>query len=146
MVGEIAENFTLKDQYGNIFNLYENLDENILLVFYTKDDSPVCSMQLSNYQKEHQLLKKSGIKVIGINTNSEKSHKSFCNKLSLQFPLLSDKTKNVSKLFNALNIFGINKRKLVLINRNKKIEFEKTVLPNRYLPASIIIKLVKQLI
>jgi peroxiredoxin Q/BCP len=146
MVGEIAEDFTLKDQYGNIFNLYENLDENILLVFYPKDDSPVCSMQLSNYQKEHQLLKKSGIKVIGINTNSEKSHKSFCNKLSLQFPLLSDKTKNVSKQFNALNIFGINKRKLVLINRNKKIEFEKTVLPNRYLPASIIIKLVKQLI
>lgn len=146
MVGEIAENFTLKDQYGNIFNLYENLDENNLLVFYPKDDSPVCSMQLSNYQKEHQLLKKSGIKVIGINTNSEESHKSFCNKLSLQFPLLSDKTKNVSKLFNALNIFGINKRKLVLINRNKKIEFEKTVLPNRYLPASIIIKLVKQLI
>ena len=146
MVGEIAADFTLKDQYGNIFNLYENLDENILLVFYPKDDSPVCSMQLSNYQKEHQLLKKSGIKVIGINTNSEKSHKSFCNKLSLQFPLLSDKTKNVSRQFNALNIFGINKRKLVLINRNKKIEFEKTVLPNRYLPASIIIKLVKQLI
>ena len=146
MVGEIAEDFSLNDQYGNIFNLYENLDENILLVFYPKDDSPVCSMQLSNYQKEHQLLKKSGIKVIGINTNSEKSHKSFCNKLSLQFPLLSDKTKNVSKQFNALNIFGINKRKLVLINRNKKIEFEKTVLPNRYLPASIIIKLVKQLI
>ena len=146
MVGEIAEDFSLNDQYGNIFNLYENLDENILLVFYPKDDSPVCSMQLSNYQKEHQLLKKSGIKVIGINTNSEKSHKSFCNKLSLEFPLLSDKTKNVSRQFNALNIFGINKRKLVLINRNRKIEFEKTVLPNRYLSASIIIKLAKQLI
>ena len=146
MVGEIAEDFSLNDQYGNIFNLYENLDENILLVFYPKDDSPVCSMQLSNYQKEHKLLKKSGIKVIGINTNSEKSHKSFCNKLSLEFPLLADKTKSVSRQFNALNIFGINKRKLVLINRNKKIEFEKTVLPNRYLSASIIIKLAKQLI
>ena len=146
MVGEIAEDFSLNDQYGNIFNLYENLDENILLVFYPKDDSPVCSMQLSNYQKEHQLLKKSGIKVIGIKTNSEKSHKSFCNKLSLEFPLLSDKTKNVSRQFNALNIFRINKRKLVLINRNRKIEFEKTVLPNRNLSASIIIKLAKQLI
>ena len=146
MVGEIAEDFSLNDQYGNIFNLYENLDENILLVFYPKDDSPVCSMQLSNYKKEHQLLKKSGIKVIGINTNSEKSHKSFCNKLSLEFPLLSDKTKNVSRQFNALNIFRINKRKLVLINQNRKIEFEKTVLPNRNLSASIIIKLAKQLI
>ena len=81
MVGEVAKNFSLKDQDGNTFNLYKNLDESILLVFYPKDDSPVCTKQLSNYQIEHQLLKKSGIKVVGINTNSEKSHKSFCNKL-----------------------------------------------------------------
>ena len=146
MVGAIAENFSLEDQEGNTFNLYKNLDENILLVFYPKDDSPVCTKQLSNYQKEHQLLKKSGIKVVGINTNSEKSHKSFCNKLSLEFPLLADKTKSVSRQFNALNIFGVNKRKIVLINRNKTIEFEKTVLPNRYVSASKILKLVKQLI
>ena len=146
MVGETAENFNLIDQDGKTFNLFENLDESVLLVFYPKDDSPVCTMQLSNYQKELQLLKNSGIKVVGINVNSEKSHKSFCNKLSLEFPLLADKTKGVSKQFNALNIFGINKRKLVLINRNKTIEFEKTVLPNRYVSASQILKLAKQLI
>jgi len=45
-----------------------------------------------------------------------------------------------------LNIFGINKRKLVLINRNKTIEFEKTVLPSRYVSAAKIIKLAKQVI
>jgi len=146
MVGAIAENFSLKDQQGNTFNLYKNLDDNILLVFYPKDDSPVCTMQLSNYQEEHQLLKKSGIKVVGININTEKSHKSFCNKLSLEFPLLVDKTKSVSRQFNALNIFGINRRKLVLIHRNKTIEFEKTVLPNRFVSASKILKLTKQLI
>ena len=146
MVGEVAENFSLIDQDGNAFNLYENLDESVLLVFYPKDDSPVYTLQLRNYQKEHQLLKKSGINVVGINTNSEKSHKSFCNKLSLEFPLLADQTKSVSRQFNALNIFGINKRKLVLINRNKTIKFEKTVLPNRYVSASKILKLAKQLI
>ena len=59
MVGAIVENFSLKDQEGNTFNLYENLDESILLVFYPKDDSPVCTKQLTNYQKEYQLLKKS---------------------------------------------------------------------------------------
>ena len=146
MVGEVAENFSLNDQDGKTFNLYENLDESILLVFYPKDDSPVCTMQLSNYQRELQLLKNSGIKVVGINTNSEKSHRSFCNKLSLEFPLLADKAKSVSRQFNALNIFGINKRKLVFINQNRTIEFEKTVLPNRYVSASQILRLAKQLI
>ncbi|NNG26035.1 MAG: redoxin domain-containing protein [Ignavibacteriaceae bacterium] len=41
MVGSVADNFSLKDQEGNIFNLYKNLDENILLIFYPKDDPPV---------------------------------------------------------------------------------------------------------
>jgi peroxiredoxin len=33
MVGAIAENFSLRDQDGNTLNLYENRNENILLVF-----------------------------------------------------------------------------------------------------------------
>ena len=100
MVGALAENFSLKDQGGNTFNLYENLDESVLLVFYPKDDSPVCTKQLSNYQKQHQLLKNSGIKVIGININSENAHKNFCNKLSLELPLLADQTKSESRQFS----------------------------------------------
>jgi len=146
MVGTIAENFILNDQDGYTFNLYENLDEPILLVFYPKDDSPVCTKQLSNYQEQFQLLKNAGLKLVAINTGSESSHKSFCSKLMLKFPILADTTKSVSRQFNALNIFGINKRKLVLINRNKRIEFEKSVLLNMYVSASKILKLVKQLI
>lgn len=144
MIGEVAENFNLKDQFGNIFNLYENLDESILLVFYPKDNSTVCTLQLNNYQEEQQLFKAAGIRVVGINTGSERSHKRFCEKLSLNFTILADKSKNVSKQFNALNLFGINKRKLVLINRDKKIQFEKTVLTSRYISAAKILKLTKQ--
>lgn len=144
MIGEVAENFNLKDQFGNIFNLYENLDESILLVFYPKDNSTVCTLQLNNYQEEQQLFKAAGIRVVGINTGSERSHKRFCEKLSLNFTILADKSKNVSKQFKALNLFGINKRKLVLINRDKKIQFEKTVLTSRYISAAKILKLIKQ--
>jgi len=146
MVGAIAENFILNDQNGKTFNLYENLDEPILLVFYPKDDSPVCTKQLNNYQEQLQLLKNAGWKLVAINTGSESSHKSFCSKLTLKFPILADTTKSVSRQFKALNIFKINKRKLVLINRNKRIEFEKSVLQNMYVSASKILKLVKQLI
>lgn len=49
MVGQSVQNFILPDQNGNDFDLYKNLDKNILLVFYPKDNSPVCSRQLSDY-------------------------------------------------------------------------------------------------
>ena len=122
-----AENFILKDQFNNDFELYKNLDKNILLIFYPKDKSLVCSKQLDNYQKNAALFESSGIKPVGINIESVDSHKSFCAGNKIEFPLLSDRNKEVSRKFKALNIFSVNKRKLVLINTSGEIVYEKTV-------------------
>ncbi|MCH7963614.1 MAG: peroxiredoxin family protein [Bacteroidetes bacterium] len=139
MVGDIAKNFSLKDQHGDEFELYKYLDKRILLVFYPRDDSPVCTLQLSNYEKYLNEFEKNNINVVGINTAAKDSHFSFCNKLKLNFPVLSDISKQISKNYKALNLLGINKRKLVLIDTNKRIIFEKTILPFYYLKAGQII-------
>jgi len=133
VVGDIAKNFSLKDQHGDEFELYKNLDKRILLVFYPRDDSPVCTLQLSNYEKYLNEFEKNNINVVGINTAAKDSHFSFCNKLKLNFPVLSDISKQISKNYKALNLLGINKRKLVLIDTNKRIIFEKTIFPFYYL-------------
>ena len=139
MVGDIAKNFSLKDQYGNEFELYKNLDERILLVFYPKDDSPVCTKQLTNYERYLNKFEENNIKVVGINTAASDSHFSFCNKLGLNFPVLSDISKQISKNYKALNLLGINKRKLVLIDTDKRIVFEKVLFPFYYLNAAQIL-------
>jgi len=125
MVGDEVNNFRLKDQYDNLFDLYENLDRNILLVFYPKDNSRVCSKQLQNYQIREDLFLKKDIKVIGINIESIKSHKSFCDNKEIRFPILFDENKVISRKFKALNIFGFNKRKMVLVDKNRKVAMEK---------------------
>jgi len=139
VVGEIAKNFSLKDQYGNEFELYKNLDKRILLVFYPKDDSPVCTLQLANYEQYLNEFRKNNINVVGINTATRDSHFSFCNKLKLNFPVLSDISKQISKNYKALNLLGINKRKLVLIDTNKRILFEEAILSFYYLKAGQIL-------
>ena len=126
MAPKKAENFTLKDQFGSDFELYKNLDNNILLVFYPKDDSPVCSRQLDNYQANIHLFEKAGIQPVGINIESVDSHKSFCDMKNIKFPLLSDPGKEVSRRFSTLNFLSINKRKLVLINTSAEIVYERT--------------------
>lgn len=122
-----AENFVLSDQHGNKFELYRNLEKNILLIFYPKDRSLVCSRQLSNYQLNIQKFLEMGIQPVAINVESIDSHKSFCDLKGLEFSVLSDNEKTVSKRFGALNILSLNKRKLVLINPGKEIVYEKTV-------------------
>lgn len=143
MEGETAPNFILKDQEGNEFELYKNLDKKILLVFYPKDHSPVCTKQLTDYNKNISDFKKLDIKVVGINIEETKTHNSFCESLRLSFPLLSDVDKSVSKQYNAINIIGINKRKLILINTDKKIIMEWSVMPFYFVNTGRLLKKVE---
>ena len=146
MISKLAPNFILKDQFGKEFELYKNLDRNLLLVFYPKDDSLVCSRQLANYNRNLDLFKKNDINVVGINIESSISHQSFCDKLGLNFPILSDTDKKLSKAYDALTFVGVNKRKLILINSSKNVVFEKSVFNFHYPSVEEILNLVKQFI
>jgi len=143
MIGEIAANFRLYDQQGILFDLYENLTKKVLLVFYPRDNSLVCTMQFKNYQSNLDLFDKNNILPVGINVENSNSHKNFCDNLGLKFKLLTDADKAVSKRFGALNFLGMNKRKLVLINTDRKIIFEKTTLAINFIATDDIIKELK---
>ena len=143
MATEFAENFKLRDQNGLEFQLYDNLDKRNLLVFYPNDDTPVCTRQLLNYNDYLTEFEENNIRIVGINTNSITSHNSFCNKIGLKFRLLSDDNNDVSRKYKALNLLGINKRKLILIDTDKRIVFKKTVFPSFYLDGKQILKELK---
>jgi len=128
-VGMEVENFQLLDQFNRTFDLYENLDHDVLLAFYPKDNSPVCTKQLVDYDLNQKELNKYGIKIVGINVDSVESHQSFCANNKIDFPLLSDPEKKVSSYFNAINLLGQNKRKLVLVGKDKRVKFERSTLP-----------------
>ena len=129
MVGESVENFNLKDQHNNEFDFYENLDKDVLLVFYPKDSTPVCTKQLIDYSLNQSELAKYGIRIVGINIDPVDSHNSFCSYNKIDFPVLSDSEKIVSKKFDALNLIGHNKRKLILIGKDRIIKYERSTLP-----------------
>jgi len=141
--GDLISNFVLKDENGNAFELYKNLDNKVLLTFYPKDDTFVCSTQLSDYNKNLDDFIKYGIKVIGISTDSVESHSNFCSKLKLNFPLLADEDKTVSKQFDAVNFLGMNKRLLVLIGTDKKVLWIDSTMSITYIKTEEILEKVK---
>ena len=144
-VGDPAPNFILKDENGEDFELYKNLDKLLLLAFYPKDDTLVCSTQLADYNDYLDEFIKNGVNVVGINTDSVQSHSNFCSKLNLNFPLLADEDKKVSKQFDAINFLGMNKRLLVIIGTDKHILWTDSTLPVTYVKASEILEKVKVL-
>ena len=141
--GDLVSNFKLKDENGNDFELYKNLDQLVLLAFYPKDNTPVCSTQLSDYNRNLNEFIKNGIRVIGISMDSVKSHSNFCSKLKLNFPLLADIDKSVSKQFDAINFLGMNKRMLVLIGTDKKVLWTDSKMSITYIKTEEILEKVK---
>lgn len=145
LVGTEAPDFSLPDQFGNVFTLSEHLDKRILLAFYPKDNSPVCTMQFIDYSENFEIFFEHDIQIVGISSDSVESHKSFCEKLNDKMILLSDKDKSVCKAFNALSLLGFTKRKLVLICPNRKIRYEKATVSIFFTDSNQIIEDLKKL-
>jgi peroxiredoxin len=88
--GQPAPDFTLPDQDGNKVSLSDLRGQTVVLVFYPLDFSPVCTDQLSVYQRSLADLEQGGAKLIGISVDSAFAHKAFQTQLDVTIPLLAD--------------------------------------------------------
>ncbi len=93
--GSKAPNFTGVDQNGKKVSLPDFKGKKVILYFYPKDDTPGCTAQACNLRDNYRELISKGYQVIGISTDSVKSHKKFEEKFSLPFPLIADEEKKI---------------------------------------------------
>ena len=94
-----APEFTLQDQDGNTHNLSDYLGRRVLLYFYPKDDTPGCTTEACNFRDGYKDFQDMGLVVLGVSTDSVKSHRKFSDKYALPFPLLSDETHEVCEKY-----------------------------------------------
>ncbi|MDO3625976.1 thioredoxin-dependent thiol peroxidase [Mucilaginibacter sp. BT774] len=88
--GDKAPDFTAKDQNGNTVALSDFKGKNVILYFYPQDNTPTCTNEACNFRDNYQSLLSKGFAVIGVSTDTEKSHKKFEKKFNLPFPLIAD--------------------------------------------------------
>jgi len=90
LVGKKAPAFSLLDQEGKMQSLSDFLGKPLLLYFYPKDMTPGCTIEAREFKKSFKALREAGLQVVGVSKDSVTSHKKFCDKEGLPFPLLSD--------------------------------------------------------
>lgn len=93
--GDKAPDFTAKDQNGKTVSLEDFKGKTVILYFYPKDDTPGCTAEACSFRDNYQSLLAKGFAVIGVSTDTEKSHKKFEKKYSLPFPLIADPDKKI---------------------------------------------------
>lgn len=108
VMGERAPDFELIDQYGQPFRLSSLLGQQpIVLFFYPKDGTPVCTAQVCGFRDHYASFQSAGAAVIGISQDSQTSHKSVTETLSVPFTLLSDDGSAVAKQYEVSSLFGM---------------------------------------
>jgi peroxiredoxin Q/BCP len=127
--GDKAPVFEGVDQNGKTVSLNDFKGKKVILYFYPKDDTPGCTAQACNLRDNYNELIAKGFQVVGISTDSVKSHKKFEDKYSLPFPLIADEEKKVveqygvwgAKKFMGKSYMGTN-RTTFLINEEGNIK------------------------
>lgn len=127
-VGSDAPDFALETDQGGTVRLSDHRNrQNVVLVFYPKDDTSLCTKQLCDFRENWQRATGSDTAVYGVNPGSVASHTAFRRKFQLPYPLLVDPGQSVAKLFSANGI--IVKRTVYLIGKSGKIRFARRGVP-----------------
>lgn len=106
--GDKAPDFSLPDQNGETFKLYDLLREKpVVLFFYPKDNTPGCTAEACAFRDHYEIFVEAGAEVVGISADGEKSHFNFAQKHRLPYTLLSDRVGKVRKLFGVPKTLGL---------------------------------------
>ena len=121
-VGNPAPNFTLQDSDGNSYSLSSYKEKNpVIIYFYPKAGTPGCTKQACGIRDSFSKFKENDIVVLGISVDSKESIKEFIKDNNLNFTLLSDENKEVSKAYGVLNNIGVDSRITFIVDKQGNI-------------------------
>ena len=128
-VGQNAPEFALQGVVGDKFKdvcLDEYKGKWVVLFFYPLDFTFICPTEITEFSKRDSEFKSLSAQVLGVSIDSVFSHKAWLKELgNLNYPLLSDITKEVSRKYGVLlEDKGIALRGTFIIDPEGKLRYQ----------------------
>ena len=123
-----APEFTLQNTQGEKVSLTDfKGDQNVVLLFFPLAFSGVCTKELCSTRDNMKIYESLNAKVLAISVDSFFTLNAFKESHNLNFTLLSDFNKEVSKTYDTLyddfyGMQGVAKRSVFVINKQGKVE------------------------
>src|SRR5438477_1951454 len=106
-VGDLAPDFTLPDQTGAPVRLHDLVGrKNVVLYFYPKDETPGCTIEARAFRDSYEQFSAKDAQVVGVSSDSVRSHRRFAQRYDLPFLLLSDRDGAVRRLYGVDKTLG----------------------------------------
>jgi thioredoxin-dependent peroxiredoxin len=107
-VGDPAPDFTLPSQSGDQVRLSDVWRRGpVVLYFYPKDETPGCTTEACTFRDSYEAFTDAGAEVVGVSSDSVRSHEGFAAKHRLPFILLADDGGRVRKQYGVRPTLGI---------------------------------------
>lgn len=106
--GDAIPPISLLNQEGKLISLTSFKGRPLVIYFYPKDNTRVCTAQACGFRDNYEQFQDAGAEVIGISQDSAASHKKVAKSRKLPFILLSDPKKEALKAFKVPTaLFGL---------------------------------------
>lgn len=121
-VGDRAPDVHATDHTGKPWELKVALQRGpVVMFFYPKDFTPVCTSEACLFQSHLPELKATGARLVGISSDDAASHQRFADKHRLDYPLLVDSGRRIAKAYGALYFGFLPKRVTYVVGRDQRI-------------------------
>lgn len=128
-VGQTAPDFTLFDSAKKPVTLSDQRGSNVLLLFFPLAFTSVCTAELCSVRDNFKTWEELDARVFGISVDSLYTLARYKEDQDLNFPLLSDFNKDVSKSYGSLyeqfgfGMQGVSKRSAFLIDKDGVVQY-----------------------
>ncbi len=107
-IGDEAPDFELPAQTGETVRLSDYRGKRVVvLYFYPKDDTPGCTAEACAFRDSYEVFTDAGAEVIGVSSDSVRSHERFGAVYQVPFKLVSDGRGRVRKSSGVKSSFGL---------------------------------------
>jgi peroxiredoxin Q/BCP len=121
-VGKPAPDFSVTASDGTALKLADLKGKPVVMYFYPKDETPGCTKEACAFRDSFEALKKQGVVLIGVSSDSDASHRAFAENHKLPFYLVSDEKGDLAKKFGVETTFGFMKRQSFVIGADGNIK------------------------
>jgi len=121
-VGDAAPNFSLVGTDGKTYNLADFKDKSAVVVaWFPKALTGGCTKECANIKAEGAAIRNFNVAYFTASVDDVGLNKQFSDKLSLDYPILSDPTKKTATDYGILNAKGMSNRVTFYIGIDGKI-------------------------
>ena len=122
-VGDVAPDFSAKDQYGKTINLKEALQKGpVVMLFYRGQWCPYCNKQMSRFSDSLSMLTAKGASVLAIAAETAENVKKTIEKTKSTFPVVEDQGLAIMKMYKVN--FAVDE-KTIIKYKGYGIDFDK---------------------